>query len=218
MRPNINPSHSCHSSPVRFSENTTPKATKRMKSKIKSIRERSDKPRAGRRALSHAPDAWKRWPIANPSAAAPRPMRTMRVPCFHQEPTLVSAWYAPTPKSTSPLKITARTKAAERWRKTNGSRGTRWPINVATVTITELRMMSWLDTGRRWRSSSRIVSTHLSRFAVIVATTSSSNGPENPLLRYSSVTSRHSRSVHHEPPLPRRRVEPRRNHDLLRLR
>ena len=48
--------------------------------------------RVRKKGRGQAPEAWNRRPMAKPRAAAPRPMATMRAPCFHQEPTLVSAW------------------------------------------------------------------------------------------------------------------------------
>ncbi len=63
----------------------------------------------------------------------------------------------------------------------NGSSGIRWPIRVATVITTALRMMAGVWTGCRCSSSSIIVVSQLSRLAVMVSTTRSSSSPAKPL-------------------------------------
>jgi hypothetical protein len=40
----------------------------------------------------HAPEVWKRRPIAKPTAAAPSPITTICSPFFRQSPTRETAW------------------------------------------------------------------------------------------------------------------------------
>jgi transposase len=127
----------------------------------------------------HTPELNRR-PMRKPIAAAPRPMATNFRPLLRQSPTSVSAEYVPTPNRARALSTIATTSAGVRARTRNGSSGIRWPMNVAIPTTTAVRRTSRDCTGCRWSSSSIIVASQVSRFAVMVSTTSSSNVPLKP--------------------------------------